>query len=153
MSDIGMTSGQLNLKQLVRDNGDETYTPIVRVVSLPAGGSGLTDAELRATPVPVSGELEVAPTQGTYTDRSVASSATSSTQLMAANAARKAFVIQAPLTADIWVNMVGGVAVAGGVGCMRVPMGGALSSQDFVTTAAITYICATAALVFTALEG
>ncbi len=49
----------------VKDGSGTDYVPIVDadghlqidVLSMPAGGSGLTDAELRATPVPVSGTV------------------------------------------------------------------------------------------------
>lgn len=61
--------------------------------SIGGSSSGLTDIQLRATPVPISGTVTAgAPTVSTSTDVSLASSA-SSTQLLAANPSRKGLIL------------------------------------------------------------
>lgn len=89
---------------------------------------------------------------GTFTDRTKTTVATTSTQLMAANANRKKLVIQAPQTAGVWLNMVGGVASVAGDGCLFLAAGQMLTSDEFCTTAEIRYFCATASLKLVALE-
>lgn len=130
MSNLSLSPVQAGLQQRVTNNGDGTYTP---QVNLGAGGGS--------------------PAAGTYTDRSVTTVATTSTQLMAANTSRKDFLIMAPLTADVWVNLAGGTAGISLAGCIRIPAGYVLSPTGFVPTNAITYYCATDSLVLAALEG
>lgn len=57
MADEVLTSGSQKPRKW-RDLGDNSWAPSV-YNEAPAGGGGLTDEELRATPVPVSGTVSV----------------------------------------------------------------------------------------------
>lgn len=64
-----------------KDGSGTAYVPLldtdghlqIDVLSMPAGGSGLTDAELRATPVPVSGTVDLGATDNAVLDAIAAS--------------------------------------------------------------------------------
>jgi len=110
------------------------------------GSGGLTDAQLRASPVPVS-------MGGTaYTDRSIASLTGSSQSLAAANANRKILFITNPGATEIWVNLVGGAAVANGAGSVPILPNGSILLDTSAPTGAINVI-GTAGAVVTAYEG
>jgi hypothetical protein len=90
----------------------------------------------------------------TLTSRSIASTvASASTQLMAANSVRKYYLIEAPQSAEIWINPLGGTAGVGAVDSFQISPGGKYESAWFVTAAQINYFCATASLVIAAVEG
>jgi hypothetical protein len=128
------------------------------------GGAGLTDAELRATPVPVSGpltdtELRATPvpviasnTGAAYTDQSIAALSGATETLMAANANRKILIIVNPSLATIWVNLVGDPAVASGAGSIPILPNGSLIIDNSAPTSEITVI-GTVGDVVTAYEG
>lgn len=90
---------------------------------------------------------------GTLTSGSAITAATpASTQLFAANSARQYLAIQAPATADLWINPLGGTAAVNGADCFRVPANTFYESRNFVSTAQINYYCATGSLQFAAFQ-
>lgn len=102
----------------VRLKGNEHGAALVTLVDpatgdpYTAGGGGgttggLTDAELRASP------LSVTPAGGTLTNRSgTITTGGTAQQLAAANSARLGFSIQNLSTGDLWVNTLGTAAAA-----------------------------------------
>jgi hypothetical protein len=114
----------------------------------PVATTGLTDAELRAAPVPVT---PTQPIGGAYTDRSLALSG-SSEQLMAANASRRVLVMQNVGATAAAVNLTGGAAALDTAGSVELAAGEKLVLDSYPPTGAITVI-GTAAAAFTAYEG
>lgn len=78
--------------------------------------------------------------------------AAASTQIFAANSARQYLAIQAPASADLWINPNGGTAGVNAADCFRVPANTFYESRNFVSSAAINYYCATGALQFAAFQ-
>lgn len=115
----------------------------------PAGAGGLTDAQLRASPVPVSGPLTdtqlratplPAPIGGAWTDRSIANLTGASQSLMAANANRRHLLIQNVAANNMGVNLAGGAAAIGVAGTITITPGGYLEIFDYPPVGAITII-------------
>jgi hypothetical protein len=134
-----------------------------------AGGSftGLTDAELRATPVPVDDGLVQALTDaqlvaafpipitrsgGAYTDRSNAALSGASQQLMAANANRKILIVDNVGATSIALNLTGGAAALNTAGSITILTGGSLIIDSYPPSGIINII-GTAAAAVTAYEG
>jgi hypothetical protein len=102
----------------VRLKGNEHGAALVTLVDpttgepYAAGGGGtatggLTDAELRASP------LSVTAAAGTLTDRSgTVTTGGTAQQLMAANASRKGFSVQNVSAGDLWIRETGTAAAA-----------------------------------------
>lgn len=106
-----------------------------------------------ASPVPVTSS-GAAPVGGgiTYTDRTVTSATGSSQTIAAANASRKSIIIKNGLT-DAGVNILGGTAVIGGAGTMTLgPLEGLKLTGADCPLNAITVIGASAAYI-SCLEG
>lgn len=99
--------------------------------------------------------LKVSSTQrGVLTDRSTTTSATpaTSTQVMAANAARSYLLFQNLSNVDMYVNFT--TAAVATQPSIRVPAGGNLIMDgSFVSTEALTVICSLASQAFAAKEG
>jgi hypothetical protein len=104
------------------------------------------------------GALNVNPATvgGTFTDRTVMSTAAAtSTQLMAANAARKYVIIGAPQTEGVWINPRGGTAGPNLTGCFFLNAGliwEKSSPSDYIWQSAIYYYTTSGALVLPAGE-
>ena len=122
----------------------------------PATASGASTSvigALRAMRDRLLGTLTVAPTARAPASASTATVAAASTQLWPANAARAAWTIQAPQSADLWINPLGGGASIGGADCFRVAAGGtAKSTAGACETTAFTYYCATGGLALAAYQ-
>lgn len=97
-------------------------------------GAGLTDAQLRAAPI------EVVPSGGAYTDRSIANLTGASQALMAANADRKILVINNVGATSVAVNLTGGAAVIGGAGSITLLTNGTLVLDSYPPTGIINII-------------
>lgn len=102
-----------------------------------AAFTGLTDAELRATPVPVSTSQ---PLGGAYTNRSIANLSGASEQLMAANANRRILIISNEGATSIAVNMIGGAASLNTAGSITIAAGGSITLDTYPPTGAINII-------------
>lgn len=91
---------------------------------------------------------------GTPTSRSLVTVATTSTQLMAANAARKYFKIAAPQTQGIWLNFIGGAAAPNGTDSYFLGQGQIweTSTPEYVTQGKISYYSTAASLQIAAEE-
>ncbi len=113
----------------------------------------LTDTQLRATAVPVSGTVTAATPTGTVTDRS-GSITTGGTaqQLMAANSSRKYLFIQNVSAADLWINFTT-TAVADSPSIKLASGNAFFMESSFVSTEAISIIGATTGQKWTAKEG
>lgn len=86
--------------------------------------------------------------------RSIITAAATSAPLMTANPNRQYMMIKSPLTADVWINPIGGVASIGGLDCFQILMGPYFyESGSKCFTGLINYFCVTGALNLTALEG
>ena len=112
------------------------------------GGSsgGLTDAELRASP------LSVTAAGGTLTDRSgTITTGGTAQQLMAANASRKGFSVQNLSTGDLWVRELGTAAAT--QPSMKLVSGAYFETPaGYGATGAISIFGATTGQAFTARE-
>ena len=99
-------------------------------------------------PLPVAGE------RGAFTNRSGATSATASTstQLAPANAARRFLFIQNVGTADIWINF--GAAANAGQPSIKLTANSIfqMDGSGFVSTEAVNVLSATASIAYTAKE-
>jgi hypothetical protein len=105
-------------------------------------------AALSGTPIAVT------PAALTLVSRSTTTVATpASTTLMPTPTFRKYIFIQAPQTADLWVNPMGGTSSIGGNDCIKIPAGGSYETLSGVWQNAITYYCATGGLALAAFEG
>lgn len=108
---------------------------------------GLNGAAATAVAVDPSGRVLIQPSEQTaLTSHSVASTSATSATLIAAGGVTKYVIIQAPATADVWINLNGGTASVGGVDCIRIPQNTFWESKGFVPSTAITYFTGTAAL-------
>jgi len=127
----------LYTNQVVVDGGTiDTITNPVPVVG------PLTDTELRASPVPVSGTVTTAqPSAATATVSSVAASA-SSVQLLASNGSRKAFSIFNDSAAVLFVKF--GVTASNTSYTVQVPKNGFYESSSVIYTGEIDGIWASA---------
>lgn len=76
-----------------------------------------------------------------------------STLLMNANLNRRYLLVQAPTTADLWINPTGGTASVGGADCVRIPSGAMYENSFGIWTNQINYYCASGSLEITAFEG
>jgi hypothetical protein len=76
-----------------------------------------------------------------------------STTLMSANTSRKYLLIQAPASADMWINLIGGTAGASLTNCIKVPAGAFYESAICASNTAITYYTTATSAVLTAFEG
>lgn len=86
-------------------------------------------------------------------DRSITISATTSTQLMAANPIRKGARFQAPVAADLFWSDTGTVATSTSVGVFKLSAGTAYEFPvNAVSNAAINVYCATGSIVVPATE-
>ncbi len=95
------------------------------------------------TPISQAAPLDVRPgvTRVTFSDRSGTLTATTSTQIAAANAARIGFWVQnLSTTLDLWVNITGTSAVAGPGSILIPPMAVYEIPVTMLTTAAISVI-------------
>lgn len=94
---------------------------------------------------------------GTPTTQSTITAAIpASTVLINGNAARRYIMIKAPETADLWINLRGGVAGIGATDCMKISMGITYEksiNSSYMPTSQITYYCATGGLVLASLQG
>lgn len=129
---------------------------------MPVTGDWLTNAQLRATAVSVTGPLTNTQLRATavpvllngavYVDRSIASLTGASEMLMTANSGRKVAFIQNVSANNMGVNLTGGTAAVGGAGTVTLIPGAALTLDSNCPQNAITII-GTAADVVTAFEG
>ncbi len=110
------------------------------------GGGGLTDAELRATPV----QMERAGVA--YTDRSIANLSGIDELLMAANPDRSILIISNEGATPIAVNLSGGVAALNTAGNITLAAGGSITLDEGPPTGDINII-GTANADVTAFEG
>lgn len=135
---------------------DTTGTDVNIVGSIPLDVVGpLTDAELRATPVPVSGTVTantVVPIGGAWTNQSIANLTGASQTLMAANPNRRHLLIQNLDANPIGINLSGGAASLTAAGSIYLPQYGSLEIFNYPPTSAITVI-GTANADVTAYEG
>lgn len=126
----------------------------VLAACISANKVAVTDAALEA--LISSGALTVVSQTpgGTPTSRSLVTVATTSTQLMAANASRKYFKIAAPQTQGVWLNFIGGTAAPNGADSYF--LGAAqiweTSTPNYVTQAKISYYSTAASLEIAAEE-
>ncbi len=139
----------------IADGSSVTLGAKVDAAATAASTSGSAIAWLRgifvamnaATPAGTNNIGTVGPAPRAPVSGSTTTVAASSTQLWAANTSRTAWTIQAPQSADVWINPLGGAASIGGADCFRIPAGGyAKSTAGGVETSAFTYYCATAGL-------
>jgi hypothetical protein len=114
--------------------------------------------EIGGLPVSVGNPMPVAPsvpcgalTSRSYTTTTTSAANPSTVQLFPANTARRYLSIQAPQTAAIWINRLGGAAGPGLADCNNIPAGGWWEA-GFASTGAITVYCATSGLVIAAAE-
>lgn len=110
------------------------------------GGAGLTDAELRASPI------QVVSGGSAYADQSIPALSGASETLLPANANRTVLFIVNVGVATIWINLVGDPATAGGAAMVPILAGGNLLMDSSVTTSEVTVI-GTAGEPVTAYEG
>jgi len=99
----------------------------------PSGVSGLTNAELRATPL-------AAPIGGAWTNGSIANLSGASQTLFAANTDRRHLVIQNIAANSMGVNLAGGTAAIGTAGTITLTAGAMLELFNYPPTSAITII-------------
>ena len=97
--------------------------------------------------------LAVAASPLTLVSRSTITVSTTSTQLMPGATWRKYLFIQAPQTADVWINPIGGTAGINATDCIKIPAGGSYESYMVSWTGQINYYCATGSLQLNAFEG
>lgn len=123
-----------------------------------AGGAVAAKLQIMNTPMPIaiwpaaSGANQI--TGVDLTSHSLVTVAATSQVLMPANSNRQYLFIKSPLTADVWINPVGGVAAIGGLDCFQILLGPYFYESAYrVTKGAITYYCVTGALNLTAFEG
>ena len=109
-------------------------------------------SDATGAPYTQTNPLPTAAGTGTLVSRSVTTVASTSTELFPENATRRYMSFQAPQAADIWWNPRGGTAGAEAVDCFCLPAGAMFESGQFVVTGAVTYWCAEADLVITAVE-
>lgn len=98
-----------------------------------AASGGLTDTQLRASPIEVQNQ------GGALTDRSIANLSGASEPLMAANANRHYLLIQNISANNMGINLNGGVAAIGTAGTITLAAGGSLE-MNFPPIGAITII-------------
>ena len=133
------------------DGGLTTLGSTTDAAATSASTTGSAIAWLRGILVAITSTPAVAPARNTATDVSKTTVAATSTVLIPASAIRFGWTMQAPQSADVWINPAGGAAGVGLTGCFRVPAGtSAGSSKGAVETNAITYWCATAGLIIPA---
>ncbi len=137
------------------DGSSVTLGSKADVAATAASTSGSAIAWLRgifvamnaATPAGTNNIGTVGPAPRAPVSGSTTTVAATSTQLWAVNASRTAWTIQAPQSADVWINPLGGTASIGGADCFRIPAGGtAKSAASGIETSALTYYCATGGL-------
>lgn len=115
--------------------------------ALPGGGVvGLTDAQLRLTPVPV------VTTGLAYTNRSIVNLSGASEVLMGANANRKVLIVVNEGATAVAINLLGGAAALNTAGNITLAAGGNIVLDNNVPVSAITVI-GTANADITAFEG
>lgn len=106
-----------------------------------------TATALAGTPFAIAGSPVA------LTSYSTTTVAATSTSLMPAASWRKYIAIQAPVTADVWINPIGGTAGIGAADCLKIPAGTFYESSIAAWQGAITYYCATGSLELTAFGG
>ena len=79
-----------------------------------------------------------------FNDLSVITVANTSTVLVDTSLTRQYLMIQAPHDADIYVNLTGGTASLGGLGCLYLPAGSIYETKSLCPNANVTYFCASA---------
>lgn len=126
--------------------------PVANPNTYSGGALVVSDSVLDATVS--NGRVNNAPQQSvTLTSGSGTTPATpASTQLFAANAARRYYAVQAPATADMWINPLGGTAAVNGADCFRVPANSFYESKNILSNSTINYYCATGSLQFAAFQ-
>lgn len=114
----------------------------------------LTDTQLRATAVPVSGTVTINPVLSTLTDRSgTITAGGTAQQAMAALATRKYLMLQNVSDTAMWFNFTT-TAVADSPSHFLSANGGSFVMEgSFVSTEAISIICATTGKKWSAKEG
>jgi hypothetical protein len=118
------------------------YTNQVVVDNVVPVTGPLTDVQLRATPVPISGTVSSTPASSSSSSvTSVASSATS-VQLLASNGSRKAFSIYNESTSVLYLKL--GTTASLTSYTLQIPTNSYYESQDLIYTGEVDGIWASA---------
>lgn len=118
------------------------YTNQVIVDNVVPVTGPLTDAQLRATPVPISGTVSSTPaSSSTAVVTSVASSATN-VQLLAVNAGRKAFSVYNESTSILYLKL--GTTASAASYSVQIPTNSYYESQNLIYTGEVDGIWASA---------
>ncbi len=145
----------------IADGGSVTLGTKADAAATAASTAGSAIAWLRgiliamnaATPAGTNTIGTVGPAPRAPVSRSTTTVAATSTQLWPASSSPTAWNIQAPQTADVWINPLGGTCGIGLADCFRIPAGGyAKSSAGGIETSAFTYYCATGGLALAAYQ-
>ena len=102
------------------------------------GGAGTMVALLKSIWAATNVGVPSLPVGGTLTSRSTTLIAGNSSALFPANGGRHYLAFQAPQTAGIWVNLLGGVAAPNAADCAYFAAGSLYESGQFVNRGAIT---------------
>ncbi len=102
----------------------------------------LTDTQLRATPVPVSGTVSTTPASSSSSSVTSVASSASSVQLLASNAGRKAFAVYNESTAILYLKL--GTTASLTSYTVQIPMNSYYESQDLIYTGEVDGIWASA---------
>ena len=115
------------------------------------GGAGSMVALLKALWSASTIGVPALPAGGTLTSRTTSLPAATSTQVFAANPARKYLSFQVPQGVPVWINVIGGPAAPNAPDCAYFAPGTFYESGQFINRGAITVYVQTA-VVFSAWE-
>ena len=116
----------------------------------------LTDTELRATAVPVSGTVTVASDKGSVSEASTQSITTGGThqQVFASNSSRKYLLIQNISDTDMYLGLGFNPSNTTPAGLLLAKSGGGIVFESsYIPTSEVRIVCATTGKRFVALQG